>query len=658
MAIVVLIGTLVLAGIAALVGGQYLWGVNHLQFLPVWCWGLLALALFACLLGLIFPDSFDRQFDTVGILLFQRGAWPVVGLAIGCGVIFFVLRGKSLLLGDGYTILANFGQGETYYSRSTEILSVELIRRLQAAMGGYDRDTAMRAIQLLSCLSGAVTVYFFVVIAKLLGRDAVGRILIFVTLFGSTALMLFFGYIEFYPMLWAAGTWYLASALKTLATGCGRWQVVLALLVAAAMHLEALVLFPGTVLVLLAAKPNWLSWKRIGIGIAIAVVIGAAVYVWLYRTRLDFAIVFLPPFTGRPRSPEYAIWSARHILDIANLVIYVFPGALALLWLWLRSRPLIAHDVTSKFLLLITLPALALLMLVDPVLGMARDWDLFSFTLLPAVLLVLHQIVERRPPSRGFVMGYTAVCMILAGLAIAPNVWGNDPARRLGALLDFYGRKDHSGWVVLNNYLRDARRIEQAQATLMRWESVFPEDKEFRKASDAVMKGDAGSALAIGLKLLVIDPYRWDFHHLVGVAYARVGNNQESESHYKTALQLSPNMPTLRNDLAQLYLNTNRLVEAEREFLIIRRADKRLTYVLEGLGLVYVKMDRLDAAMAIADTLFQGDSNSPGGHLLFMTIALRRSDQAGASLHSAAIRDLRQGEIGLSRESWTTIAIC
>ena len=296
-------------------------------------------------------------------------------------------------------------------------------------------------------------------------------------------------------------------------------------------------------------------------------------------------------------------------------------------------------DNRSLFLIAAGIPSVMFLVSVDPGLGMARDWDLFSLMFLPMVLLILVHVTRQPHGLTGrFVATYTIVCLCLTVIALSPNVWVKDPSPRLRALLEYYGDKDRSGWAILSNYLHDSGKLQEAQAVLDRWYEVFPEERDLHQASDLLEKGRYDAVLTIGRRLLAVDSMRWDFHNIVGAAFSRMGATDSAEAHLKAAVGLSPYIATLHNDLAQLYLNTGRLPEAEREYLLLRRLDNRQTFALEGLGLVYLKTGRLDLASAIADTLFQGNAHSPGGHLLLMTIALNRGDQHLAAQHFAAFK--------------------
>jgi len=115
--------TLGLFGVASYYPLENLWGFNHLHFLPQWWfWVYCALILLAVYLffGFKSEQRVVRVVEAIDNLLFTGRARPRLILALVCGLLFYLFRVQTHLLGDGYTWLAEFGRGEAYIHKLTE----------------------------------------------------------------------------------------------------------------------------------------------------------------------------------------------------------------------------------------------------------------------------------------------------------------------------------------------------------------------------------------------------------------------------------------------------------------------------------------------------------------------------------------------------------
>ncbi|MEW5925495.1 MAG: hypothetical protein AB1746_16055, partial [Candidatus Zixiibacteriota bacterium] len=73
-----------------------------------------------------------------------------MALAIAAAIIFYFFRVRVHLLGDGYTWLANLGQGSGYIHKWAEPVSIYLVRLVQQLFGAYTEQSALAAFGILS----------------------------------------------------------------------------------------------------------------------------------------------------------------------------------------------------------------------------------------------------------------------------------------------------------------------------------------------------------------------------------------------------------------------------------------------------------------------------------------------------------------------------
>ena len=628
--------TLGLLGLGSFMPLESLWGFNHLRFLPDWSvwiyWLVVALALYLTL-GPFPAPAVDRVIASVDRWLFAERRWPRFVLAGSCALLFYLFRVEAHLLGDGYAWLAEFGRGEAYIHKLTEPGSIYAVRWLQSLMDGHSETTALAAFQFLSILSGAVVIYTIPDILRRLCVDARVRLLGLVTVLFSGVMLLFFGYVEFYPISWAASVLFIRSAIQHQQERRRLWLVVLLWLLALAMHFQALYFLPALgYMVVWALREG--KWRRIGYAaLAVCAVGGTLVMIWLYQTRVDFEILFLPLLEPRSVAPGYAVISWRHALDLLNETLIVLPGFIIMGVLWLTRRRRIRWDSVSVFFLFLSGGSLLFMALFGAAITMGRDWDIFSLSLLPPLLFVLYQLGRNANNLSPRVLSIYFIVIALATVSfLTVNAKTELTEARFYTLLNDHNR---SSWMVYANHFLQKGDSDRYRQITMEANRRYPDYARLQEIYDLLSRDEFAKALEIAEGLVQHDPYNADFLQVRGFMAGRFKRYYEAEEYYNRALRLRPYHSEMMNELGQLYMQQGKFDEAAK---ILKRAHSlkpEPTFIVESLALVYIRMQDLETAESYADTLFAADGNSPGGHLIKMTVALNRGDQPTARHHFA-----------------------
>ncbi|HVP07832.1 MAG TPA: hypothetical protein VMS71_08325, partial [Candidatus Acidoferrum sp.] len=368
--------------------------------------------------------------------------------------------------------------------------------------------------------------------------------------------------------------------------------------------------------------------------VALVSVVCTAAIVWLYITRIKFEIIFLPPFVGRPPTPEYATFSPKHLLDIVNLSLILLPGLGALLAAGASSHKESSRSPIGVFMLLCFAASLLFVLVIDPQLGMERDWDLMSFTLFPLVLyLVYRTSMPSLLRSGRPVVGYIVVTMLITTSYIAANIEVAASEARYLSLLRYYATKERSGWSILVTYYQDKGDTEHASQIQREMAGVFPDYRRLMDAYAHLNSDDYGTAYQIADSLVRQYPYNPDFLQIYANCLGQLGRFKESESYFQRTLAIRPHSAVVENEFAQMYLKSGALHDALETFRAAHEDNPNLTFVSEGFGLAYFRLGQLDSAGMVADSLFQADPHSPGGHLLKMVIAIKQGDLTAAREH-------------------------
>jgi tetratricopeptide (TPR) repeat protein len=653
-----LFATMTLFGIASYWRLNSMWGINHLQFLSSeWWYGYWMVFGFITVLTFVFRSDkhLDRIVDSIANAIFDHGVVPKLVLALAAGTLFYLFRMQTHFLGDGYTILSLYGRDAAPEARWTEVGSMWLVRWVQPLSGEPTRQTTLTTIQLLSIMAGMVVIYNCIGLVSRLCLNNRARLLGLITCVTSGMMLLYFGYVEYYPLLWASGTTFFNLALRYFNDRQWILAPLFAVSLAVVFHLQAVYLIAGVAYLLmykLTVVDRRFAWHTgYWLVVTLLAAAGAVTIVWLALTRIDFEVIFLPPFVGRPPATEYAALSPKHMLDILNLTLVLLPGLLALLLIGTGGAADRGGRPVRTFLLWSFAGSFLFLLVINPVIGMARDWDLMSFTLFPLMLLLIHRTNTLPSPPRGrLVLAYAAAVATITASYLWTNIDVGASETRFHNLLRYYATKDRSGWSILANHYNDKGDRAGSSEVLTEMDQVFPEYRGLMQAYSFVNRGDYKAAYPIVDSLVRRFPYNPDFLQLYANCLGKMGRFAESEEYFRKTVRLRPHNARIGNEFGQMLLNAGALDKALTTFRTAHATDPSLTFVLEGLGLTFFKLGRLDSALAVADTLFAYEAHSPGGHLIQMIVAVQKGDLRTAREHLVAFR-----QFGVGRSDYKSI---
>ncbi|MCB2231807.1 tetratricopeptide repeat protein [bacterium] len=614
-----------------------MWGFNHIMFLPMGAWTayLLGGMLLMWLLWGRLPDGrIDSCIKAIGGWTFEGPKWHRGLLSVLAVCVFAVARVPIHLLGDGYTCLATFGQGEAYIHKWAEPGSIWLIRQIQASLGGYTPETAYIAFAGMSVMSGGVFVWSVLALIGELTKDAGLRLLALSSVLLGGSALLFMGYVEFYAPVWAASAVFILAAIRYLNGKVGIWLVVLALVLSVLMHVEAVVFLPALGY-LLMAKVRSSTVKRVTVAAAcLTMIAGVATFVWLYQNRIEFEVLILPILQSRPEYPGYTFFSMLHVTDLLNEIALVVPNGLVLIAALRRTSIRRRWNRMGRFLLIASVGSLSFFMLFAAATTMGRDWDVMALSLLCPVLLVFQRLrVHCIGIAPRFLLANVLVLGLVSGAFFTVAHCPTCTEARFRTLLTEY---NWNGWIILSTHYEQTGQHDQAIAILREMERRVPDRRTLLNAYAALDSGQVSEAADLADGLLRKDSYNPHFMQLEANVLRKQKRFDEAELYYLRALKVKPYHAPLMNELAQLYIDKRELNGAEQWATKAHTLEPEKTFITETLALVYIKMQDYTEATALADSLFLDDPHSAGAHLIKMTVALNRGDYDSAGAHYRA----------------------
>jgi hypothetical protein len=389
-----------------------MWGVHAYAFLPVGL-GVGAAALLAALLFPAIAARFGSRALSFVAFVQSRSLFVVV-LALAAAALFTFRRLRFQFLGDGQLWVDLIEQGrEVHHFEPLSGVLVGWLARL------VDAAQPAAAAGSVSILAGALFVFVTARCCRSLWEDRAAAALAWILVTWNPIALLWFGYVESYPLvvlLQSVLIWALVACVR------GRlpvWSVALVMVLVNASHILTLSWWPSLLV---------LVWWRRRSGTRLAGVVGRAVLLFLGVVGgmlllwwlLDVSPQGVLERLGGPRGIESLdvgwFFSRAHLLDLLNEMLLLWLPALllSLTALMRGARPgaFVRTREGSTILALLPGPLLTFL-LVPPLIGGARDWDLHAALALPVILwavdlwrqvqVAVPQVgsTARRKPQRG-----------------------------------------------------------------------------------------------------------------------------------------------------------------------------------------------------------------------------------------------------------------
>ncbi|HZM17418.1 MAG TPA: tetratricopeptide repeat protein [Candidatus Krumholzibacteria bacterium] len=465
-------------------------------------------------------------------------------LSLAAAVAFWLLRQRTHFSGDGFLLVRDRGWSETV---TRARLLVECTTRTVHAAESSFGWSAERTLALLSVASGVAGTYALFRFAASLTPERDGRWLVACLLLGGTCMQLFFGHVEYYPMVAAALLVYLALVARTCSARftSGTLVSLAAFGALLSFHLSTLALAPAV---------GWLAWrawrlghrKAVGIGVA-AIPLLAALLVLVASGRpgsllttsvggwTRYTAAYFEPTSARHAFPFFSL---AHALAVGNDILRAAPLALLgpLMFLFLRQqRP--GAVPALEFLLLAATGVLLTNSVFLRELGPYRDWDIFA-------------------PFGFVLLGCTGALLLAAGAAT-----------RVTIVLVLIGSV-HSllPWILtLASPKAAVAHVHRALEAESQWS---PHARAYMHEELAIwqrQRGDAALALQEYEAAVRANPADARYHVGLANQYAERGEMAAAAREYALALERRPDYAPAHNNLAYVLAQQGQDLDRARE---------------------------------------------------------------------------------------------
>jgi hypothetical protein len=448
------------------------WGTHSLAFLPPWQ----ALALLATSLGLWLAweklPTFSGQVSQLAASSYTK--WIPLLIASIYAVIFFAFPIIFDRYGDAlyWHIFAEEVATE-YESEWLElILSPHIFHTktgqrtllntysLFSYLSGWK---IMWIIRILAALSGGLFVYLWLRMIRSYVTGHLNQIILALAGLSSGLMLNFFGHIEIYAPVFPAQLGLGMGLFAYLKRPDRRRLLVLLLLwvLNLKLHSSAILFGPVIGLVMLYHLiPGWelsqFNGKKMRYYVLYPLLtIGVIIYVFVLQDHQDSRMIypgidtterlFLPVISPPPPLDWYVLHSFSHLFDYAqSWILSAGVALLVFVALWLVEGRKIHWN--SPFLLLPGLACLLFFMfffMINPLVGMPFDWDLFMLPAVPFMLLLLMLWSQVKPGNLGkWLLGPVLALWVLS----QANLLVHQQAASLGAKYVHLGKYTYQSY--------------------------------------------------------------------------------------------------------------------------------------------------------------------------------------------------------------------
>jgi len=474
--------------------------------------------------------------------------------------LFWWLKDRTHLLGDGAQIISQMNSGQLSIKWSEPLEIFIHLRVFDIIRSLWQIDSAT-FYALFSCLLSIIFVFFVFILADFWGEQRKERFLIFLILLSMGSIQLFFGYAEHYSLSYLLVFIFILSSLGYLKRKVGWFLPPLAFALAALSHFSNLCLLPALLFLFIPTQKNRLRIpaRRILIG-SIGVICLGLILSLYQKYGWTKPPIFVPISEDRYAAPGYLLFSLPHVLDFLNQQFLISPAGVVMISALILSRvwAFSWKSRTFQFLLLLSLSQLLLGFVVDPGLGAARDWDMFSSAGLGYTLLGLYLFLSLFRGKASF--GYLGLILILVSLysTVPWVVLNSSPSKsiaRFQNLLDLDPKRSANGHFVLIKYFESRGMKEEAEQENTRYSQAFPEVVLLNQASQLVKRGELEKAEQLLVQAEGYAPLMPQIHDLKGRIYLERKELSRAEEELKETIRLASFLPDPYVNLADVYLS-------------------------------------------------------------------------------------------------------
>ncbi len=608
---------------------SFFWGFNHLKYFPSY-----AFIIYATLFLLILIPSVRQLLSkmlTKIVDIFKRLP-RLVQILLSSAItaaLLYLLRAQVHSLGDGYQRIYQIKQGYMYYySEPLDFYIHALLFRIFNLFDIASAELTYTSISIVSGIIFIVTVILFKLPEQI---DSNLRGLLKTLLVSLGGIQLFFGYVESYTLLYLFVMLHLLYAIRFLYDKKGLLLSSVFLALAISSHITALFLVPSYIYLVYfnfkEVRPKKFTEKFLPLIIVFLVVTAVIIQeIWLRLVAEQYVVDIAGGILPLLSSSEYSILSLIHLLDFFNEILLIAPISIALIiYFILSSKSNSTNSYFNHFFLISGLFSFLFLFLIDPKLGYARDWDLFStaasvFTFSIASYMILNINSESLRKTQALLFGGVAVIFI--SIWILTNASEDRQLNRDEELLSLSESGQGYGLELLAYHYRYQKKdSEKSLQLLNRIKGPARNARVYNKIAQTELDlGRTEDALKSIYRGLHLDSNIYNLQALAGVTWLDLERPEKALPHLKKAFLLDRSRFEIMHSIGGAYFMLDSLPQAAMAFKEVLKINPTFAPACYEAGNMYRMLKMYDSALVYAKRGLKLNPNYPNGVQLLETI--------------------------------------
>ncbi len=610
--VIILFALFIIAGLLPI---DSMWGFNHLKYFSP----MIAVIYSVLFLIILIPHGNKLVYNVSADIKRNFSAYPrpvqAVIIIIVSGAVLYLLRVHVHSLGDGYQRIYQIEQGYLYYN--VEVLDFFTHGVIYRFFKLFGIDSGELAYTVTSIMTGIIFVLIVILTKipeKIFGHSSAAKILILSL--GSS--LLFFGYVESYSLYYPFALLYIIFAFKFIREKTGLLAASIFLALAQASHMTGIIFLPSFLWLLWNNFDSEKSNRNLLVPFLIAVIPFLGIIIQEIYLRTFIAEV-MPSVSGGIlplySSEKYSILSPQHLWDILNEILLIFPAVLILFIYSFLIKPKTKRTDGRIFAIIVTVCAFIFMLLIDPKLGYARDWDLFatataSIGAVTALYLFSRYDINKYSIT---VISFTSV-LFFSSWAIM-NAADERQLERAEDLLKLSDKGRGYGTELLAHYYRNVLDDPDKAAELLSGDEGVEKNarvyaKLVKTHLDKNKFAEAWKAVQQGLK---VDSGYAELHYLGAVALTGLNRLKEALPYINNATQMDPGRMEIWHTKGVIHyrlLQYSQAIEAFKRSLEIRPDYSVANYEIANM---YRLLGKYDSALIYVKKGLQANPNYPGG---------------------------------------------
>jgi tetratricopeptide (TPR) repeat protein len=566
----------------------YLWGVDAISFAhPIIIISFTAIVILSLIPNI--RQYFEKIFINIIKLTSKTNIplWLIILL-----IALSIFTPATHFLGDGYLRIRNAELG-ILFSASEPLdtfLHAELFKILNPVF-------KLSAGDIYSITSRIAAIIVFVSFWKYLKEKNIKPefIALAVLLFASAGTtQLFSGYVESYSLAAMFLFLFILTSVKTIEKQIPDVLPSVYFTLAILCHSSSIVLLPALIFIILKMY-KFENGKKVILNSVILNFIIIIVTLTLLGLITNSNIIekyliiikssknLLPVFTN---NFAYGILSPEHLLDILNEFLLILPALLALPLIWKYFKDALKQN-KYQFLLIVASGYLFIILFFNPVLGFARDWDLFSLIAIPTTIFIILTLLENQKKLLYNTIPLLIISLIHTFSWIGVNSSENLSIQRIQKIVETPYWTNKSKALLYDELSQFYHNKKDYLPALIMNENAYKYENNprylFSNATISLEINDLISAENYLLRLTKTNYKSALVFNYLGDLYFDTQQPHKALIYYKKAYQFDTTNLSAVNNMGLIYLSLAQFPEAEKQFLISIKKfpeDARLNYYL------------------------------------------------------------------------------